>query len=295
MVVRLTRHVPSNVNHIVYFDNFYTSLALIVYLRSRGIFSLGTIRSNRIPNCKLSDDGKLKKMSVSRGFSEEYVGKCHGIDISSVLWHDTKNVRLVSTYVGVKNFLSTKTQSDKHVNRWDKITKTNVSIPCPNIILEYNKHMGGVDLMDGLIGRYHIRVKTGKWTMRIFYHLLDVAIVNAYVLYHRVHRNDKVELPTFRSMIAESLCSRTVARRSLGRPRSETPPKSKKPKRTYTPQDDIRYDRIDHWCIFRDRSGKKQCKNPGCTSETQAFCVKCELSLCNSPAKSCFYDFHHPN
>lgn len=263
VVVRLTRNVPSNVNHIVYFDNFYTSLPLLVYLRSRGIFALGTIRGNRIANCKLSDDAKINKMSVSRGYTEEYVGKSHGIDISTVLWHDTKNVRLASTYVGVKEFLSRKAPSNKHIERWDKMKKTVVNIPCPNIILEYNKHMGGVDLMDGLIGRYHIRVKTWKWTIRIFYHILDVAMVNAYVLYHRVHAKERIELPVFRSMVAESLCCRTSLKRSVGRPRSDTPPQSKKPKRSYTPQDDLRYDRIDHWCIFRDRTGKNNAKIQG--------------------------------
>ncbi|KAM8718230.1 hypothetical protein ACLKA7_000932 [Drosophila subpalustris] len=54
------------------------------------------------------------------------------------------------------------------------------------IIKEYNHHMGGVDLMDGLIGRYHIRMKARKWTNRIFFHLLDMAMVKAHVLYYRL-------------------------------------------------------------------------------------------------------------
>ncbi|KAJ8942814.1 hypothetical protein NQ318_022828 [Aromia moschata] len=53
VVVRLSQHIPNFVNHILYFDNFYTSLGLLVYLRSRGIYSLGTVRINRVPNCKL--------------------------------------------------------------------------------------------------------------------------------------------------------------------------------------------------------------------------------------------------
>lgn len=53
VVVRLSQTVLNFVNHIEYFDNFYTSLPLLVYLRARGIYSLGTIRFNRIPNCKL--------------------------------------------------------------------------------------------------------------------------------------------------------------------------------------------------------------------------------------------------
>lgn len=157
--------------------------------------------------------------------------------------------------------------------------------------------MGGVDLMDGLLGRYHIRMKTRKWTNRIFYHLIDVAMVNAYILYHRIQAGrPKIELPIFRTQVAEalSLCGIVPQKRPVGRPSSTS--KNERPKaakRAYHPTDDVRYDQVGHWCVFRDRTGKKQCKFPKCTSETQAFCVKCNLSLCNSANKSCFYDFHN--
>lgn len=49
----------------------------------------------------------------------------------------------------------------------------------------------GVDLMDNLAGRYKIRMKTSKWTSRVFYHLIDVAMVNAYILYHREMKKEK--------------------------------------------------------------------------------------------------------
>lgn len=52
-VVRLPQTIPNFVNHIVYFNNFYTTLPLFIYLRSRGIYALGTIRSGRIPNCSM--------------------------------------------------------------------------------------------------------------------------------------------------------------------------------------------------------------------------------------------------
>lgn len=46
VVVRLSQTIPNFVHHILYFDNFYTSLPLLVYLRARGIYSLGTVRGN---------------------------------------------------------------------------------------------------------------------------------------------------------------------------------------------------------------------------------------------------------
>lgn len=302
VVIRLTKNVPDNVNHILYFDNFYTSLGLLVYLQSRGIYALGTVRANRVTNCKLSTDKQLAakpKEQVPRGYSEEYVGSAYGVDISTVLWNDTKTVRLASTYVGIKEFRTRVPAMPRLITRWDKSDKRFHEIDCPNIIKEYNCHMGGVDLMDGLLGRYHIKMKTRKWTCRIFYHLLDVAMVNAYILYHRVKRHDKIELPVFRTSVAETLCTYGAVlsqKKQVGRPSntSQLSPKVS-PKRVYIPPVDTRYDKIDHWCIFRDRTGKKTCKYPGCKSETQSFCTKCNISLCYSPIKSCFYDFHNKN
>ncbi|VVC86705.1 unnamed protein product [Leptidea sinapis] len=46
-VLRLCKTIK-NMACVVYFDNFYTSLEMIHYLgESYGIFSLGTIRTNR--------------------------------------------------------------------------------------------------------------------------------------------------------------------------------------------------------------------------------------------------------
>lgn len=98
IVVRLCRIVPKNENYRVYFDNFYTSVPLQVYLAKNGIYSLGTVRRARIPNCKLPDENKLKK--ENRGKSYEYVGYIDGVEISSVVWKDNKIVTLLSTHSG---------------------------------------------------------------------------------------------------------------------------------------------------------------------------------------------------
>lgn len=292
VVVRLSQKIPDFINHILVHDNYYSALPLAIYLRSRGIFSLGTIRGNRIPNSMLSGNEVVRKMP--RGYTEEFIGTAYGCQISTVLWNDTKPVRLISTYAGIKPFSdddNDQRRNPHQLQRWDKSTKTYVSIDCPLLISEYNKHMGGVDLLDSLIGRYHIKMKTSKWTNRIFHHLIDVSLVNAYLLYRRMRSDDKMNLPTFRSKVAEALCF--FATRRVGRP-ATTQPIPKKATKTRIPVDDVRFDGFNHMCKFLDRSGKKMCKNPGCKSETQSICTKCNLNLCNSSTKNCFIDFHTP-
>lgn len=88
VVVRLARSVPRFVNHTIYFDNYYTSIPLLTYLRTQGIYAFGTVRRQRVPLCKLS-----QKFS-NRGESEEYDAPFHGIDVSTVAWNDNKAVNM---------------------------------------------------------------------------------------------------------------------------------------------------------------------------------------------------------
>lgn len=61
VVVRLCRIVPPNKRHIVYFDNYYTSVPLVTYLAKNVIFSIGTVIQNRLPNCKLPKETEMMK------------------------------------------------------------------------------------------------------------------------------------------------------------------------------------------------------------------------------------------
>lgn len=146
VVVRLSQSIPDMQNYIMYFDNFYlhlTSLQLLVYLRSRGIYALGTVRANRIPNCKLPDKKALK--NKPRGYATEYVGHVKGVSVSIVAWKDNKTVRLASTYVGILPFIRTNDEAQiGKIPRYDKAEKAYVDIDCPHVIKEYNRHMGGL-------------------------------------------------------------------------------------------------------------------------------------------------------
>lgn len=118
------------------------------------------------------------KSSIPRGPYEEYVTNVEGIDIPTVSWKDNKQVILASTYV--------RACPVENIQRSDKKEKKRIPITCPKLTKEYNMHMGGVDLMDSFLGRYRIRMKSRKWYMRIFYHLLDLTVINSRVLYKKV-------------------------------------------------------------------------------------------------------------
>lgn len=66
VVVRLTRNIPVNKNHKIFFDNYYTAIPIMEYLFSRGILSLGTVRLPRLPNCPLPDKKNEKKNEERR-------------------------------------------------------------------------------------------------------------------------------------------------------------------------------------------------------------------------------------
>lgn len=133
VVVRLSRNVPVNKKHIMYFDNYYTAIPVMEFLYKKNIYSLGTVRINRIPNCPLPDKNGEKKMK--RGESIEYITPYEAAPISAVTWKDNKAVKLVSTYCGEI--------PKSKMTRFDRSKKTSIEVECPMLISEYNKHNGG--------------------------------------------------------------------------------------------------------------------------------------------------------
>ncbi|KAF9419657.1 hypothetical protein HW555_003935 [Spodoptera exigua] len=228
------KHKPA----IVYFDNFFSSLELINLLRGEyGIFSLGTIRANRLRGCqeKLPSDKDLLKKG--RGSSKQVV--CNKNKLSVVKWHDNKSVILASSYVDSFPM--------ETIRRYSKETKSKIDIPCPQIVKHYNSHMGGVDLCDMLISLYRTNYKTKRWYMALFSQVLDICVNNAWIMYRKDSaRYNKVpnSLKIFRIMIYYELLS-----------------KHRTPATTSTPTDAIRCDNIGHMPDYTTAPGRcKFCK-----------------------------------
>ena len=53
----------------------------------------------------------------------------------------------------------------------------------PQIVMDYNYNMGYVDKGDRMANSYSINRCTLKWMKKLFYHLLDLASLNSYILH----------------------------------------------------------------------------------------------------------------
>lgn len=136
------------------------------------------------------------------------------------MWKDNKIVTLLSTYIGSHQVNS--------IDRYDKKITQKIKIPCPKAVSEYNSNMGGVDSMDSFIGQYHNRIKSCKWYLRIVYHLIDMTVINAYLLYKKtcnvknVENKNVLNMSDFHSELAETLCCIGNKTSERGRPSSSS-------------------------------------------------------------------------
>ena len=172
-VLRLVKHLPKKQNFKLCFDNWFSTLTLMLKMKEIGILASATLRANRSAHCPLESDKSLKKMG--RGSSSHMVDANSAIIV--VKWMDNKSVNLVSNY----GTAAASTQ----VKRWDRTKKKYVLIDCPDIVKEYNTAMGGVGLADMLISLYRTPWKSTRWYLRVLVHCLDIAKVNAWLLYRR--------------------------------------------------------------------------------------------------------------
>lgn len=79
-------------------------------------------------------------------------------------------------------------------------------VPCPQVIIDYNQHMGYVDKADMLRSYYEVDHKSKKWWHRIFFYFMDVSVENAHILFKQITAGERVpSLKEFKSQAAEGL------------------------------------------------------------------------------------------
>ena len=289
VVRRLCNTLPSNVNHKMYFDNYFSSLNLLRYLTKEKIWVVATIRQDRLKGGGRYLKSQKELQKEGRGSSDWVVEANSGIVV--VRWLDNSAVQLISNYMS--------NVDGPDAKRWSKKEKRYIQIKRPLIVHEYNIHMGGVDLCDMLLALYRICQRSVKYYMHIFYYCLGVSVANGWLLYRRqseqkeINKKHQLTLLKFKAQVANSLLqsgkSMVIKR---GRPSlQEDNFKSKRGRHPSipTPSADMRKDKIGHFPCFADKQQRcHHCK----TGYASIQCSKCKVHLCLVKKRNCFTDFH---
>lgn len=275
----------------LYFDNYFNTFWLLEWLRNKQIYAIGTARVNRFAKPPFLSDKEIRK-THGRGYMQEAVSSDGTVVLTK--WCDSSTVIMGSNYMGIGKI-------DK-CRRYDQSERKYIQVNRPESVRLYNCNMGGVDKHDFLISIYRIFIRSKKWTLRLFTHAIDMAVTNSWLEYKArsielgINKSRIMDLMNFRLYVAEALIlSGQAVPKKRGRPSGETsdsPPVPAKRARVIQPLSEVRYDGLDHLPMFSDQKNTGRCKNEGCNGKTYVKCSKCQLHLCMTRAKNCYYEFH---
>ena len=180
VVDRLCDKIKGN-GHCVYMDRWFSSPKIFDHLWGCNTKAAGTVMFNRKEMPKQAFSGKMKKgEKISRQRDH----------LLAIKWKDVRDVLLLTT-AHEDVFVEAPLSRGAH----SKIK--------PAVVLDY-KYKTGVDRSDQMLSYYTFSRKTVKWWKKLFFHLFDLAVVNAHIL-HNKSREEKMPLEIFYEKVAEGL------------------------------------------------------------------------------------------
>ena len=196
-----------NQGYHLYLDNFYTSPELLENLFTQGTPATGTVKLNRsgVPKCLLD---------VKEWARRRKRGDVRWIRHSPVLalqWLDSKPVSMLTTLFSANEETTCERRTKTGGGRFKR-----VQLPQPLAVDYYNQYMNGVDRSDQMLSCHNVSQKCYRWWKVLFYHLLDIAIVNGFLLFqqYRAENPDKEALrrintysiADFREALVRQIC-----------------------------------------------------------------------------------------
>ena len=261
--------------HHVFTDNFYSSPALFRDLRDLGFGACGTVRVNR-RGLPAAMKATLAKGDTTSALIDE--------TMMALKWMDKRPVCMLSTIHD--DAMTTK------VRRTRRVEGGQEEIKKPVVVEEYNRFMGGVDKSDQLLSYYGFSHRTVKWWRRAAFHLFDMAVVNAYILYSTstqssrklTHEQFSIELSK-EMLLQVSVDISEDAPLSHGRLQRPLPPQSRLIERHFP---------ANLPCTPAGKKRQTDCtvcsKKKGRGRKTTTYmCKQCNLPMCITP---CF-ELHH--
>ena len=333
MVYQLAKALPyDRYTFSIYMDNYFSSPELYTKLLKLGIGAAGTCRQNftravfgaLVPKKGGGNSDDNEEQELAENTSQIW-GALHAKrvpDFPQVLafvWQDNALVSMLSTIYSGNEWQPKERRCPRvqttAINRIARAPFTTTdpetsirettwrqNLPIPKLINDYNQYMNGVDIAD----QYRRNLKSQQTSRRnwhpLFYWLLDVTLVNIYLLFKwwAATEPDPPIRPlshkAFRLAIVDSLLESSRPRTSLA---------------IYVEKDDLiahaRRQLPSHWHteIHRGRRACYYCRlmrekaildgkiPPSAASvrRSRVHCAQCEVPLCKPP-HTCWADFH---
>lgn len=241
--------------HTLFVGSWCTSPELFHYLLSKKIGACGMVKPDQ-RHCPQFE-------SVPRGSSVHY----HANNVLALKWHyRTKNEHLLST-----------------VHRWDASRASR-----PQAFTDFSSSTKRFGISDTQI--FFAEIKLVKWYKKLFYHLLDLTILNSYVLFV-MKTGTKPLYQTFHRRLIKQIFERfggESTRMKLRPPSDEKLPlrfllsKGHFARLLIEKEDEREIQKSCYVCANTTRRPKKQ-------KTTCYYCSVCEIPLCIVP---CFEKYH---
>ena len=199
-MTELTRKIEGH-GHKLYMDNFFSSPELFDDLANKQIYCCGTVRPNRKG---MPQDLKPKTTKLKRGDIRVRTRA----DLTAILWRDKRDVCMLTN-------IHNAPAEGNFCNAGGKAIK-------PQIVMDYNHHMGYVDKGDRMANRYSISRHTLKWKKKLFFHLLNLAILNSYIL-HFSCGGKKISYRDFRYNLMRNMLAHAGPEQKVPRPLGRLP------------------------------------------------------------------------
>lgn len=285
----------------LYVDNFYTSPSLFRDLLLRKIWACGTLRLN------IAGYPKKRENDLTDKTARGTIRWIRQGELLFVKWLDTRQVTMCSTIHKAYSKDTTKRKVKNAKGEW-----TVKTVPIPGCIKDYNQHMGGVDLSDALISYYNVLHKTQKWYKTLFYHCVDIATVNAFILHKemcKLQNQPELKQKAFREQLILSLAGiGSTPRRSAPHNHpglvATVPPPSPSPAQLpgTTPSAAPASSHLPAYFVedmsgvtprFRATLGRRTCVF--CKKKSPVYCSTCKKTLCFTSLRNCYREWHRFN
>ena len=266
----------------LYTDNFYTSPLLYLTLYNKGINACGTCRPNR------SHFPPELICKATKHNSGHYDYRSNG-PLLACVWVDKRTIYFLSTIHVAE---SSGAQPSVKRRRLDGSQK---DVPCPPVLPDYQTYMRGVDRGDQLQTYYNIGRHSTKWWKRVFFYLVECAILNSYVMdghlrnvEHTQRGRKKRDVLQFRLELASELIGGFSSRKSPGR--------------SCSTELERLNGSLGHWPVHVKNKldcvvcsaiiCKKHLPRSKNRHESRIQCSHCKVHLCVAPGRDCFLKYH---